>query len=214
MNKIQFCNSPVLSGLHSYPPGTWLTLSPVVWSLITARLAHQRGEQQRRQNSARLKAGPGTEFATVQWTCAGQLTVRSLLQGNSVSSLYSKQTDVVLSSCPVVFLWVVVLYIEHCDPGHSVDLITESECTEIRSVTESESRHILFTLRSADMIGNVFLRLSSSLIHLTELSETGRGEGGEREERGRREGASLFVSGYNSAARGQSVGVQELPGRK
>ena len=99
-------------------------------------------------------------------------------------------------------------------PASSVDLITESECTEIRSVTESESRHILFTLRSADMIGNVFLRLSSSLIHLTELSETGRGEGGEREERGRREGASLFVSGYNSAARGQSVGVQELPGRK
>ena len=69
-------------------------------------------------------------------------------------------------------------------PASSVDLITESECTEIRSVTESESRHILFTLRSADMIGNVFLRLSSSLIHLTELSEAGRGEGGEREERG------------------------------
>ena len=66
-------------------------------------------------------------------------------------------------------------------PASSVDLITESECTEIRSVTESESRHILFTLRSADMIGNVFLRLSSSLIHLTELSEAGRGEGGERE---------------------------------
>ena len=43
---------------------------------------------------------------------------------------------------------VVLLYFTACSrPGpYLTDLISESECTENRSVTESESRHILFTL--------------------------------------------------------------------
>ena len=52
---------------------------------------------------------------------------------------------IILSIAIVLYTLLLCVW---TDPGLylTVDLISESECTEIRSVTESESRHILFTL--------------------------------------------------------------------